>query len=187
MAGHLERQLAVRSLQPCTQGEANFIASHREAQAACIDPQQVRRSEHHRRRQWAGSDSHDDAGPSCKSHPAQAEGGKSGIENFENFGLGEKIGVSDNIYAYFYTFIFIGDFIYIDYIIVWGDFIGIWGGIDLYIGFIFEWGSFCVYIGFVFKWGSFCAYSFSHVNHTSEEDMRHLAEEDAACRNVWSS
>ena len=52
---------------------------------------------------------------------------------------------------------------------------------------IVTWGDLVSYDCFILMWGSFGAYAFSHVAHTSEEDMRHLAEEDAACRNVWSA
>ena len=48
-------------------------------------------------------------------------------------------------------------------------------------------GDLVSYNCFILMWGSFGTYTFSHVAHTSEEDMRHLAEEDAACRNVWSA
>ena len=59
-------------------------------------------------------------------------------------------------------------------IVIWGDLIIIWGNL-------------VAYNCFILMCGSLGAYTFSHVVHTSEEDMRHLAEEDAACRNVWSS
>jgi hypothetical protein len=72
-------------------------------------------------------------------------------------------------------------------IFIWGFYIFMWGSFVAYGAYIFMWGSFVAYGCFLLMCGSLGAYTFSHVAHTSEEDMRHLAEEDAACRNVWSS
>ena len=63
----------------------------------------------------------------------------------------------------------------------------------IYIGHIFYiginsiWGGFVSYNCFISMWGFYGTYTFSHVTHTCEGDMRHLAEDDAACRNVWSA
>ena len=56
---------------------------------------------------------------------------------------------------------------------------------------IIIWGALVPYCVYIFIWGSFVAYFSYHVKglipDASEEDRRHLAEDDAASRNVCTA